>query len=216
VIRYGQNQNFAPPKNPISYGYDINITCFVIVLGYTQWSSWSTCPVSCNGGMHHRTRVCPPGVVCDPDEHGSSLRQSQPCASEACPGVWQNWESYGECSVSCGGGERTRSRTCLGGEVGGPGCEGSDMEQSSCGEEPCPGSWTVWITVGSCSVDCGAGKQQETRECDGGNIGGPGCVGEYEREIDCNLGDCIIQWAGWGAWGVCSRTCGAGTKTRTR
>ena len=188
----------------------------LILLGYTQWNAWSVCTVSCAGGVRHRTRSCPPGVTCDPDEHGSSLRQSESCAVEACPGVWQDWGSYSQCSVSCGEGERTRRRTCLGGEVGGPGCEGSDVEISLCGEETCPGSWAEWIAVGGCSEVCGSGKQQEERECEGGVIGGPGCVGEFTREIDCNLGDCVVQWADWSEWGLCSRTCGAGVKIRTR
>ena len=49
--------------------------------------------------------------------------------------AWSNWGSYGEClgqnssPVDCGGGTRTRTRTCNNGNPGNPGCEG-DTEQS--------------------------------------------------------------------------------------
>ena len=36
-----------------------------------------------------------------------------------CP-YWSNWKEFGECTASCGGGKRRRSRGCM----YGPGCPG--------------------------------------------------------------------------------------------
>ena len=166
--------------------------------------------------MRNRTRSCPSGLTCDPDEHGNSTSQSESCQTGPCPGVWQNWGIYTECTVSCGGGVRTRRRSCSGGEVGELGCEGMDVEESSCAEETCPGSWTAWTAVGECSSSCGPGKQTEMRECEGGLVGGPGCVGNDRREVDCNPGNCTVHWAEWGQWGTCSQSCEPGVKRRTR
>ena len=166
--------------------------------------------------MKERTRTCPAGTECLPDEHGSILLQSASCQTGPCPGEWQDWEDYSECSVTCGGGNRRRVRVCLGGEVGGPGCEGSDIEELSCGIEVCPGSWTNWTAAGVCSSICGPGVLSQTRSCVGGVAGGPGCVGETQRTIECNPEECITRWKSWESWESCSSSCKSGTRSRTR
>ena len=64
-------------------------------------------------------------------------------------GNWAEWRDFGICSVTCGGGERSRSRQCnnpspahgglicmLSDESGG----GTEETQSKgCGNNPCPG-----------------------------------------------------------------------------
>jgi len=39
--------------------------------------------------------------------------------------VWSTWSRFGDCSVTCNGGVKTRTRTCENGSVGEKGCEGS-------------------------------------------------------------------------------------------
>ena len=51
---------------------------------------------------------------------------------------WSEWTPWGECSVSCGGGSRVRTRRCMGGEAGGQGCEGLASETGVCSE---------WVSV---------------------------------------------------------------------
>lgn len=61
-------------------------------------------------------------------------------------GGWSEWEAFSECSVSCGGGEKTRSRTCTNPEPanGGADCEGDYSETMACNEQGCPGN-SIWL-----------------------------------------------------------------------
>lgn len=57
------------------------------------------------------------------------------------PGGWNDWSSWGECSVTCEEGQRLRTRVCdypkpaRGGAV----CEGNDKEYKICVMVACPG-----------------------------------------------------------------------------
>lgn len=58
------------------------------------------------------------------------------CTNLPCP-VYEPWSPWSSCSVSCGGGQRIRTRLCQHSE-GGPSC--ADTEQSeSCDTPTCPG-----------------------------------------------------------------------------
>ena len=56
-------------------------------------------------------------------------------------GNWADWEDWGTCTVTCGGGKQIRRRSCTNppAEFGGQPCPGVDEESRSCGEELCPG-----------------------------------------------------------------------------
>ena len=63
----------------------------------------------------------------------SNTLNTYPCAC-----VWGEWEDWGECSVTCGGGEKTRLRIVVKEAMnGGPECEGSTSHTTSCGSDPC-------------------------------------------------------------------------------
>ena len=55
-------------------------------------------------------------------------------------GNWGSWESWGSCSVSCGGGERIRRRSCNNPapENGGLDCQGAVEEIQTCNGGGCP------------------------------------------------------------------------------
>ena len=54
-------------------------------------------------------------------------------------GVWREWSAWGECSLACGGGNRTRNRECIQPQYNGADCEGPSKETEVCNEHPCPG-----------------------------------------------------------------------------
>ena len=54
-------------------------------------------------------------------------------------GVWKEWTTWSECSLTCGGGERRRSRSCIPPLHGGKDCDGPSMNVEACNEQPCPG-----------------------------------------------------------------------------
>ena len=54
------------------------------------------------------------------------------------PTTWSIWSEFGACSASCGEGIMTRTRECINGSPGDPGCdEGVTVEQQSCNIEKC-------------------------------------------------------------------------------
>lgn len=53
-------------------------------------------------------------------------------------GVWLDWQAWEICSVTCGGGERTRVRACEGPFYDGAECVGPVDDTEECGSDPCP------------------------------------------------------------------------------
>jgi len=50
-------------------------------------------------------------------------------------GNWGTWGSWNSCPVTCGGGTRTRYRSCNGGSS----CPGLSYETTPCSTAQCPG-----------------------------------------------------------------------------
>ena len=78
-------------------------------------------------------------------------------ADVPCP-QWVAWESWGDCSTTCGAGERTRLRECPSG-----GCAGNALQSEECNiDTKCP-AWSEWSQPTKCSKDCGGGIKLRTR-----------------------------------------------------
>merc|ERR1719317_49313 len=54
------------------------------------------------------------------------------------------------------------------------------------------------------------------RECLGGVVGGPGCVGAATRVQACRVAECKEEWSTWTEWSGCDKTCGGGVTNRVR
>ena len=157
------------------------------------------------------------GGVCP----GSSKVRKR-CRPIPCPvdGSWNNWNVWGICSVTCGGGTRSRSRTCNPPRHGGRPCNGQSAETSSCSFQGCPidGRWVNWSIWGACSRSCGGGTKQRSRFCVHPRNNGRPCRGQSSETIACSTQSCPVNgsWRHWESWTSCSRTCGGGTKIRHR
>lgn len=62
-------------------------------------------------------------------------------------GRWTEWKAWSRCSVTCGGGTQTRSRTCTNPppQHGGEDCTGENEEMRSCNEFPCPSKYPSFL-----------------------------------------------------------------------
>eukprot|EP00929_Paragymnodinium_shiwhaense_P001909 TRINITY_DN10211_c0_g1_i1.p1 TRINITY_DN10211_c0_g1~~TRINITY_DN10211_c0_g1_i1.p1 ORF type:complete len:2676 (-),score=436.46 TRINITY_DN10211_c0_g1_i1:580-8202(-) len=200
---------------------------------FDDWLQWGDCSTTCGaGGQRKRVqkarRLQKPQ---DPSVHCAGERvQIHPCKTQwLCPKecVWSPWGDYGDCSGSCGHGIQVRTRTVLRREEGTGHCPGSPVSQPrACNLHNCPvdcllAEWQPW---GPCSVSCnqrGRGKRTRSRHyARVAMYGGKQCISGVLSEV----GDCIMatncpidcEWHSWEVWGVCSLTCGAGTRVRTR
>ncbi|XP_052788091.1 hemicentin-1-like [Mya arenaria] len=138
-------------------------------------------------------------------------------------GGWSDWQSWEECSASCGQGRQQRHRSCDNPEpdMGKP-CLGEDVEYRDCTVRECPvsGAWGMWQSWASCSKSCGDGSRSRRRLCDSPRpqFGGEDCQDEGVQMETCNLRTCSVDggWSNWSPWQQCSVECGNGFKERVR
>jgi len=149
--------------------------------GYGSWGKFGECTVTCGGGVRQKERPCNNpepkylGKTCEEQELGPSI-ETEACNADPCPvnGGYGPWGQFGVCTVTCGGGVRQRERQCNKPEpkYSGKTCEeqelGPSIQKESCNiEEPCPvnGGYTEWSEFSECTVTCGGGVRERTREC---------------------------------------------------
>ncbi|XP_046550815.1 SCO-spondin-like [Haliotis rubra] len=188
---------------------------------WETWAAWSECSTSCGKGSQWRERTCD-GPFYDGKECQGERRQTQECQIRECPvdGVWNGWETWGDCSNICGGGMRSRTRTCQGPFFQGAPCPGEVSHTEECNTFECPvdGSWLPWHDWRDCSVTCGGGQQIRKRDCLKPKFGGSNCEGESQQTRQCSTQECPVDsyWLPWEQWGECNTTCGGGNQRRLR
>uniref|UniRef100_A0A7N8X797 Thrombospondin-1-like n=1 Tax=Mastacembelus armatus TaxID=205130 RepID=A0A7N8X797_9TELE len=191
-------------------------TCQVTVItpdGWSPWSEWTHCSVTCGRGIQQRGRSCD---RINSNCEGTSV-QTRDCYPQECDkrfkqdGGWSHWSPWSSCSVTCGEGVITRIRLCNSPtpQMGGRDCQGEGRQTKLCQESPCPidGGWGPWSPWDTCTVTCGGGIQNRKRLCSDPvpKHGGKDCVGEATMSQVCNKQDCPID-------GCLSNPCFPGTK----
>lgn len=195
--------------------------------GWTTWSNWSHCSVSCSRGSQLRFRTC----TKPPPQHGGqncpgNSSDLKYCNFGPCPvhGNWTEWSQWSDCSATCANGTRSRHRTCSSPfpQFGGRNCSGEVTEVKSCAIAPCPipGKWAAWSQWSECSKSCSGGTKSRIRTCSNPfpSNGGEPCTGSTTETEVCQVIPCPIDggWGGWSNWTDCSKTCGNGTRSRYR
>lgn len=117
--------------------------------GWSDWSTWSACSAECGAGQQFRTRSCEKGNCPGTDKMARACN-THPCRGNRnfitfvrtyfsdfcylCVGEWGCWSEWSPCSVSCGVGQRTRTRNCLAmtNDLYEKNCEGNDYESIAC------------------------------------------------------------------------------------
>lgn len=190
---------------------------------FGAWGLFGGCTTSCGSGQKIRERP----------QYGP-LHDGKPCAEEpteaftcnafTCPAdcIWNAWGAWGECSRSCGGGQRIKERKMLQQALnGGLECQGAPAEVHPCNVEVCPIDcvWSEWHAPGPCSKTCGGGAEHRHRtilaertehgaECEGG-----------DTDVNaCNVAPCAVDcfYDEWLPWTECTVSCGGGTRRTSR
>jgi hypothetical protein len=187
-----------------------------------SWGAWSSCSKTCAGGKATRTRSVKQaakngGKKC-PSLSGTKVCNSKHCPVDCVVASWAGWPS---CSKTCGGGTQTTTRKVLvANAYGGKACPQPLKKTQKCNTRGCPVHCVVsaWAAYGKCSKDCGGGIQSRTRTVKTQpKDGGLKCPSLSMKAV-CNTKACPVncKHSAWSAWGKCSKTCGSGTKSKTR
>ncbi|WAR31011.1 HMCN1-like protein [Mya arenaria] len=139
------------------------------------------------------------------------------CSIDLADGAWSNWLPWTQCDVTCGHGNRQRSRTCSNPAPSkcGLDCVGNTTETGDCAGTACPAFWMEWANS-NCPVTCGVGNVWRMRACSTGNDAD--CPGDFGEFYACDEGPCDVDgaWSNWLSWTQCDVTCGHGYRQRLR
>ena len=121
---------------------------------WSNWTEWSACNQTCNGGWHYRTRSSSPalygGKICTGPSRQDEICNPQPCPGKkfhftcmqrfiiirpaiiSVDGYWKAWSEWSACSVTCNSGIQTSTRQCVPPLYGGKDCVGNGVQTRPC------------------------------------------------------------------------------------
>ena len=201
--------------------------------GYSQWSNFTECSVTCGGGKKTRVRTCTEPTPQHAGRNCSYLGaadETRRCNTHFCPihGGYSEWSGFTTCTKSCGNGTMTRNRSCDSPtpKHGGRDCSiiGPSIDNDSCNTHPCPihGGYTQWSAFSECTLSCGGGVKTRVRSCTSPTpqYGGRDCfhLGLSNDTRPCNTHYCPINggYSAWSEFTKCTKSCARGTKERNR
>lgn len=202
---------------------------------FGDWSEWSDCSATCDGGQMSRSRKVLPGPDGSMSPCEGKTLELAPCNTKTCGdkvdcqyGLWSNWGNCTKC-----GGQRFRSRSIMQHpSFGGMECQASETMQTTrcpreCGEQLYWCAWSEWTKFSACTKTCGAGNhvRQRTLAMTDKRPSSPlavasskkDCKGSVSDVQPCDLPACEAcapkdcELSGWSEWstpfceGICTR-----------
>lgn len=210
---------------------------------WAEWGEWSAC--SCQGIQERERDIYQPNNECGKPCSGTSI-ETRSCTPD-CSGEKQDcqisdWSYWSDCTETCGGGvkERTRKVTQIA-KNGGKLCGGAGevavsadgqitqlplKELEDCNTAACVAPkdcvYSYWGSWSECSSTCAGGQTKRKRVIESvASHGGKPCSGALEEIASCNADvsctedqDCV--WDDWGTWTKCTKSCNGGIRQRHR
>uniref|UniRef100_S4RH13 Sema domain-containing protein n=1 Tax=Petromyzon marinus TaxID=7757 RepID=S4RH13_PETMA len=135
-------------------------------------------------------------------EHSRVRRFCNERARCPVPASWAPWSPWEPCSAPCGGGTRTRRRTCTADDAGDTACTGCDAEHEACSLDPCPETrrstpWTPWVPVaggGGGNASARGRHEQRFRYTCRARLAEPGGLDASRRKVEMRF--CAAGTAG--------------------
>jgi len=190
--------------------------------------SWSACSKHCGSGTQHREVSCvsSDGLVTSDVNcayAGKKAAKERACNTVPCENYAWKYSLWSDCTVSCGGGEQTRTATCfntLSGRHAATQLKCAHQKQKAlkraCNTHKCVTvAWKMepWST---CSASCGGGIKQRNVTCvasDGKSAPDAACLlltAKPDTQRVCASQPCsALQLYRWkvGSYGACSQKC---------
>ncbi|PVD30149.1 hypothetical protein C0Q70_09411 [Pomacea canaliculata] len=174
---------------------------------WSPWGDWSLCvgTTSCRDYNHTRCRSCSQPKCGGKNCEGKAV-DVQPCSNQPCCSVFQ-WGPWGDCSVTCDGGQRQRSKIFLDDRTARD-CQNTNVyEFEPCGDCMCdtisPSEWSDWSPCkNDLQTDCGWGSQERSRSTGD-------CAGiKITETMQCFLGPCECgEGLVYSNYSLCHKTC---------
>jgi hemicentin len=141
---------------------------------------------------------------------------------------YSHWSEWSICNASCGQtGNKIRAKSLITIDPSQPNplCAREIYKTSPCTSDPCPCitgvnctcDLTNWSDWSQCSLPCGGGQRERTRQYETNST--EDCTAENLREIQsCNVDCCPIdgKLTSWSIWTACTKKCGSGIQKRYR
>ncbi|CAF4491519.1 unnamed protein product [Rotaria socialis] len=152
-------------------------------------------------------------------------KQKVPCQEDCKYTPWSEWSI---CNASCGqNGNRTRKQSLImkDSSLPNPLCLRDIIEILPCTGQPCPCTkginctcdLTDWSQWSDCSLPCGGGQRERTRQFKTNET--ENCTPNNLREVQsCNVNCCPVdgEYTPWSQWSTCTTACGSGVRKRHR